>query len=166
MILRKAKESEIAEIWEIIGFAIEQRRLDGSSQWQDGYPNLQSIQNDFEKGYAHVVELDGQVLAYGAIIFDVEPAYSEIEGQWLTEDKYVCVHRVAVSPAGKGKGMAVYFFKELEKIAEENEVYSIKVDTNYDNAAMLHILDKLGYTYCGEVYFRGSARRAFEKVLQ
>ena len=26
-----------------------------------------------------------------------------------------------------------------------------KVDTNFDNAAMLHILKKLGYTYCGEV---------------
>ncbi len=39
------------------------------------------------------------------------------------------------------------------------------MDTNFDNTPMLRILEKLGYTYCGEVYFRGSARRAYEKVL-
>jgi hypothetical protein len=36
----------------------------------------------------------------------------------------------------------------------ENQVFSIKVDTNFDNLAMLHILEKLDYQYCGEVYFR------------
>jgi hypothetical protein len=30
---------------------------------------------------------------------------------------------------------------------------------------MLRVLEKLGYVYCGEVYFRGSARKAFEKKL-
>ncbi len=40
-----------------------------------------------------------------------------------------------------------------------------KVDTNFDNAAMLHILKKLGYTYCGEVYLAGGERKAFEKLL-
>ncbi|WP_409450858.1 hypothetical protein [Epilithonimonas sp.] len=40
-----------------------------------------------------------------------------------------------------------------------------KVDTNFDNAAMLQILKKLGYTYCGEVYLAGSERKAFEKLL-
>jgi hypothetical protein len=30
---------------------------------------------------------------------------------------------------------------------------------------MLKLFEKLGYQYCGEVYFRGSARKAFEKVI-
>lgn len=165
MVLRKALESELPACWEIIQYAIERRRQDGSRQWQDGYPNENSIRSDFENGYSYVVDDDGVLLAYGAIIFDVEPAYNDIEGQWLTEGEYVGVHRVAASPLAKGKGVARFFFTELEEIAKANEVYSIKVDTNFDNAPMLHLLDKLGYTYCGEVYFRGSARKAFEKVL-
>lgn len=36
---------------------------------------------------------------------------------------------------------------------------------NFDNAAMLHILKKLGYTYCGEVYLAGGERKAFETSL-
>ena len=166
MVLRKALENELTTIWEIMQYAIERRRLDGSRQWQDGYPNPDSIRADFEKGYSYVVEEDGVLLAYGAIIFDVEPAYNAIEGQWLTDGEYVGVHRVGASPRAKGKGIARFFFTELEEIAKANNVYSVKVDTNFDNGPMLHILDKLGYTYCGEVYFRGSARKAFEKVLR
>ncbi len=165
MLLRKALESELPAIWDIIQYAIERRRQDGSTQWQDGYPNPDSIRSDYDNGYSYVVVDDGVLLAYGAIIFDVEPAYNAIEGDWLTNGDYAGVHRVAASPLAKGKGVATFFFNELENVAKANGVYSIKVDTNFDNGPMLHILDKLGYTYCGEVYFRGSARKAFEKVL-
>ena len=30
---------------------------------------------------------------------------------------------------------------------------------------MLRILEKLSYTYCGEIIFGGAPRKAFEKVL-
>lgn len=39
------------------------------------------------------------------------------------------------------------------------------LDTNFDNAAMLHILKKLDYTYCGEVYLAAGERKAFEKLI-
>lgn len=164
-LLRKAVISEIPVIWEILQDAIEQRRLDGSTQWQDGYPNELSIENDIEKGYAYVLTEDDTILCYAAIIFDKEPAYENIEGKWLTDDDYVVIHRVAVSKLAKGKGIATKLFESLEGLSTENNVFSIKVDTNFDNIPMLKILDRLQYTYCGEVYFRGSARKAFEKKL-
>lgn len=165
MILRKANSSEIPVIWEILQQAIEQRRLDGSKQWQDGYPNEQSVRSDIEKGYGYVLEQNEKVIAYAAIIFDTEPAYEEIEGKWLTNGAYAVVHRVAVSNQVKGKGMATKLFEMTEDLCRDQKVYSIKVDTNFDNVPMLKIVDRLGYTYCGEVYFRGAARRAYEKML-
>lgn len=165
MILRKATPSEVPLIWDILQHAIEQRRLDGSKQWQDGYPNEQSIRDDIEKGYAHVLVEDETVIAYAAVIFDIEPAYAGIEGRWLTDGPYCVVHRVATAKAAKGKGLATTLFQMLEDLCKAQQVFSIKVDTNFDNIPMLKILDRLGYTYCGEVYFRGSARKAFEKVL-
>lgn len=165
MVLRKAHESELPVIWEILREAIEQRRLDGSRQWQDGYPNENSVRGDMENGYAYVLAEDGSIWAYAAIIFDKEPAYENIEGRWLTDGDYVVVHRVATSRLAKGKGVATRLFQMIEDFAPTQNVYSIKVDTNFDNIPMLKILDRLGYTYCGEVYFRGSARRAYEKVL-
>ena len=53
----------------------------------------------------------------------------------------------------------------IENLCIEQQIYSIKVDTNFDNIPMLKILDKLNYSYCGEIFFEGAARKAYEKVL-
>lgn len=165
MILRKAKQAELPLLWDILRYAIEQRRLDGSQQWQNGYPNENSLHTDFENGHAYVVEENGTALVYAAIIFDIEPAYTAIQGKWLTDGEYVVLHRVAASPLARGKRAATKLFELVEQLCKERNMHSIKVDTNYDNAPMLRIMEKLGYTYCGEVFFNGGARRAFEKVL-
>ncbi len=165
MVLRKAERAELPAIWEIIQHAIEQRRRDGSRQWQDGYPNPGTLENDFNQGMAYVVEEKGDLLLYAAVIFEPEPAYAAIEGRWLTDGPYLVLHRVATSSKAAGKGIGTVFFRMAEDLCQERGVPSIKVDTNFDNKPMLRILEKLGYTYCGEVYFRGSARRAYEKVL-
>lgn len=164
-VLRKATVAEVPLIWDILQDAIEQRRLDGSTQWQDGYPNELTIQNDIQNGYAYVLTENESILCYAAIIFEKEPAYEIIQGKWLTDGDYAVVHRVAASKLAKGKGIATKLFKNIEDICINNNIYSIKVDTNFDNIPMLKILDRLNYTYCGEVFFRGAARKAFEKKL-
>ncbi|MDO5656329.1 MAG: GNAT family N-acetyltransferase [Flavobacteriaceae bacterium] len=160
---RKATAADLPQIMEIIAFAIESRRLDGSQQWQDGYPNVQSIENDIMKGNGYILADPHQILFYSAIIFAPESAYEAIEGNWLSEGEYAVIHRMAVAKNGKGKGLAQKMLYNAEKLCREKGVFSLKIDTNFDNLAMLHLLEKLGYTYCGKVYFRGSARKAFEK---
>ncbi len=164
-LLRKACTGDKQRIWEILQQAIQLRKADGSAQWQDGYPNLEVIENDINKAYGYVLLLDEQIIAYVAIIFDVEPAYEIIEGTWLSNQDYAVIHRLAVAQDIKTKGGATFVMSEIEQIARAESVFSIRVDTNYDNVGMLRILDKLEYRYCGEVYFRGGARRAFEKLL-
>jgi GNAT superfamily N-acetyltransferase len=165
MILRKANFSEVTLIWSILQEAIEQRKQDGSDQWQNGYPNEHTVHEDITKGYAYVLIDNEMIVAYAAIIFGIEPAYNNIKGKWLTNDDYVVVHRVATSNASKGKGVATHLFKMIEDLCLQQNVYSIKVDTNFDNLPMLKIMDKLGYTYCGEIFFSGAPRKAYEKVL-
>ncbi|MFV0606976.1 MAG: GNAT family N-acetyltransferase [Niabella sp.] len=165
MIFRKAVFEDNDTVWEIISAAIAQRKADGSEQWQDGYPNTTTINNDIKKGYGYVLMDAGKMLGYAAIIFDGEPVYEKIEGRWLTDGEYVVVHRVAIAAEAKGRGLASRIMQEIENIAKANNIFSIKVDTNFDNMPMLHILKKMGYSYCGEVYFRGAARRAYEKII-
>ena len=165
-ILRKAEPNDQETIWEILQQAILRRKNDWSSQWQDGYPNSDTVRTDIENEFGYLLEIDGEIAAYSALIFNNEPAYENIEGKWLSDDDFFVVHRVAVSDQFLGKGIATKLFLEIENFAKQKQVFSIKVDTNFDNLAMLKILKKLNYTYCGEVYFRGSARKAFEKLLR
>ena len=165
MILRKATFSEKDIIWEILQQAIEQRKQDGSEQWQNGYPNEETVLDDITNGFGYVLVEQDSVIAYAAIIFGKEPAYEDIDGKWLTNQDYVVVHRVATSNAVKGRGVATHLFILIEELSSTQNVFSIKVDTNFDNIPMMRILGKLNYTYCGEIFFGGAPRRAYEKVL-
>jgi len=59
---RSAEEKDKDIIWEILQQAIERRRKDGSKQWQDGYPNVQTVETDIEKGNGYVVTLNREVV--------------------------------------------------------------------------------------------------------
>jgi GNAT superfamily N-acetyltransferase len=166
MILKRASLSDIPVIWDILQAAIAQRKEDGSTQWQDGYPNLETVNDDFVKGYAHVLVENDVVVAYAAIIFGEEPTYNNLQGEWLSHSDYVVVHRVATAAEYKGKGIATLLFEKIEALSKAKGVFSIKVDTNFDNFPMLRILEKLGYVYCGEIVVRGTPRKAFEKLFR
>lgn len=162
---RKAELSEITTIWAILKDAIARRKQDGSTQWQDGYPNPEIIQKDIAKGEGFVL-VDGEtIIGYSAVLINDEPAYEKIEGHWITNDDFVVIHRVAISEKYLGKGLAKMILKYIENFALNNTIYSIKADTNFDNLTMIKIFESSGYIYCGEVYFRGSPRKAYEKVL-
>lgn len=163
---RKAVNSEIPQIWEILKQAIARRKEEGSNQWQDGYPNPDVIQNDINKETGYVLIQDDLIVGYCAVLINDEPEYANIIGEWMTNSDFVVFHRVAISESYLGQGLAKKMFGFIEEIALKLNVKSIKVDTNFDNGPMLYLFEKLGYTYCGEVYFRGSPRRAFEKVLK
>src|SRR6186997_590364 len=134
---RKAELPDASAIWEILQQAIVRRKLDGSRQWQDGYPNEDSVQQDIEKGVGYVLTVDDNMAGYAAILINDEPAYAELKGTWLTNDDFVVVHRLAVSDQYLGQGIAQKIFRYTEELALENKIFSVKVDTNFDNAPML-----------------------------
>ena len=162
---RKAITQEIPQIWAIIQKAIQRRKADGSKQWQDGYPNEESIQKDVENEVGFVLTDGENIIGYSAVLINDEPEYANIEGKWLTDGDFMVYHRVAIAEEYLGKGFAKMMIENIHQYAIENSIYSVRADTNFDNHAMLKIFNDLGYSYCGEVYFRGSARRAFEKML-
>lgn len=163
---RKATSKDIPQIWKILQGAIERRKNDGSQQWQDGYPNEDSVRNDIQKSAGYVLAApDESIIGYTAILINDEPAYDKLDGNWLSNGDFVVVHRLAVSGDYLGQGFAQEIMRHTEDIAKQHNIYSVKVDTNFDNLGMLRVFEKLGYNYCGEVMLRGGMRKAFEKVL-
>lgn len=162
---RPAVETDTARILEIIRQAQAQMRALGSTQWQDGYPAQSDIAADIAHGYGRVLcNPSGGVIAYGAVCFDGEPAYDKLEGEWLTNEPYVVVHRLAVADGEKGRGVAAEFMRRTTTLAQERGVGSFRVDTNFDNRYMLRLLDTMGFVYCGKISYRSGERLAFEKL--
>lgn len=165
LFFRKAEQNDIPFIWKILQQCIVRRKSDGSTQWQEGYPNLKTVEKDVELSQAYVLVSDNQIIGTAALIVDLEPTYDHINGKWLTNGNFLVVHRVGISDAVLGRSLSLEIFKYAEEIAKSKNLNSIRVDTHKDNFAMLRILEKLEYSYCGEIEVRDGKRKAFEKVL-
>lgn len=162
---RKATLEDKEIIWKLLKQAIKRRKEDGSNQWQDGYPNEAIVANDIKNEFGYVLLDQDKIIGYSAVIINNEPEYEKIIGKWITYNDFVVVHRIVIAEEYLGKGLSKIILKHIEDFALKNKIKSIKVDTNFDNFAMMKIFESLGYIYCGEVFFRGSPRRAYEKVI-
>ncbi len=169
--LRKALHSDLGKIWEIMLQAKEMMRREGRCQWTEEYPLPVNIEHDIDKGYGYILYRDREsfkedVMAYGAVIFDGDPNYAVIRGEWLSKDNYVVLHRLAVSNKYKNMGVATLFMQRVEELARKDGVPAFRVDTNFDNVAMRRVFLKQKFIQCGEVTVGdGTPRIAYEKLL-
>jgi len=162
---REAKLNEVPKIWTILQQGIKLRKEQGSTQWQNGYPNEEVIKSDIKANEGFVLTKEQEVIGYCAILINNEPAYNNIDGKWITTSDFVVFHRIAVAEKFLRKGLGKKIISCIEEFAISNKINSVKADTNFDNLAMIKSFDKLGYTYCGEVEISGEPRKAYEKVL-
>ncbi len=162
---RKATPEDSGRAWEIILQAKALMASEGRKQWTEEYPATGNIADDIDNGVAYVLCVDDVPMVYGAVVFTGEPAYEQIKEGWLSHGDYVVVHRLAAADEARGKGLAQKFFDEVSALALSKGIHSFKVDTNFDNSAMLHIMEKCGFTYCGEIVYPQGSRLAFEKLI-
>lgn len=166
LLFRKAEETDITRIWEIIKQAKAQMQRLNSHQWDENYPALENIVKDIQSGDGYVFcNKENIVVTYGVISFNGESAYKEIEGKWTNNLPYMVVHRLAVAEEMKHQGLAKRFMLQAEEVSRNKGIYEFRIDTNFDNQYMLRLIDSLGFSYSGEVPYRGDKRKAFEKSI-
>ena len=98
MQLRKSTYDDVESVCRIIAQAQSQMRRLGIDQWQNGYPDRNSVLADVEAGVGYVMCEADTVIACGAVIFGADPNYARIEeGEWITEgsDYVTCVRKYA-----------------------------------------------------------------------
>ena len=164
MILRPTKIEDISRVIDIINQAKTYFKNNDIDQWQDGYPNEETIEKDIENNEAYVLEEDGVILGTCMVTIHAEPAYNRIEGKWILNCPYICVHRIAVDNEYKGKGLASTILDQV--VAMYPDYHSVRMDTHHDNLSMQSFLTKYGFKYCGEITLKsGALRRAYEKRI-
>lgn len=141
------------------------QREQGFIQWTDDYPNRSTIEEDIEKGIDYVVKAENRIAGYMCIDFSGEPAYENIEGKWHSDLPYGVIHRMAFDKAFRGIGLADITFSLIEKFCLKKGVSYIRIDTDFPNKRMQHILKKNGFKNCGIITLRGSGRLAFDKLF-
>lgn len=167
MRFRKTTEKDIDNVMKIIDEAKEYFKREGIDQWQNGYPNSDTIYADIKNNSSYVLESENGILATAMVSFEKDKTYNKIyEGEWLSNKDYAVIHRIAVSKDSKGKGIAANIISKVEELCKEKDVNSIKIDTHKDNISMQRLLEKTGFKYCGIIFLEDNSKRiAFEKLM-
>lgn len=164
-LFRQAQDTDLPAVADILAKAVETMLAEGKKQWTWEYPNAVHVRADIAAGRAFVLESEGRVVGYAAVVLDGEPAYADIDGEWQGEGPYVAAHRFAVLREEKRRGLGLALLSAIEEYGRGKGAVSFRIDTNYDNTAMLGLLRKAGFGFRGEVRYPQGKRLAFEKLL-
>ncbi|MFI3324959.1 MAG: GNAT family N-acetyltransferase [Clostridia bacterium] len=168
MIIRRSTMEDIpamVSLYESARKSMAEMNLD---QWQGATPNADTAKIDVEKKQGVVCVEDGEIIATAAVYVGDEITYKKLDsGSWFVDSEvYGVVHRLAVSPNHKRKGIAYKLMEYGTEITKEAGIKSVRCDTHIDNIPMQNAMNKFGFKYCGEItILDGTSRIAFEYVL-
>lgn len=145
--LRRAQLQDLTAIMKIIDDAKELLKKNGSPQWQNGYPNQETLTQDIAMQTNWVLINDNKVAATATLQLTPEPTYRNItQGQWQQPDEpYATIHRVAISSNYRGQGLSKLLFSNLLTVGQMQGIKNFRVDTHRSNKAMQHIAENFNF---------------------
>lgn len=162
MIIRLAELREKDEILSIYDSArVFMRESGNPNQWAGKYPDEDTVLRDIENEKLYVCKENEDILAVFYYNVGIDPTYLKIyDGEWLDDEPYGVIHRIAVSDKARGKGVAkVCFDFAYDKCG------NVRIDTHRDNIPMQRALEKNGFTRCGIIYLaNGDERIAYQRA--
>ena len=154
--IRRAEQADMERILEIYGIARKFMTENGNpTQWQNGYPWRDMLEEDIQLERLFVVEDD---TVCGVFMFTIgdDPTYGYIEGSWRSAEPYGVIHRIA----GVGGGI---FEAALQYCTQQ--IYHLRIDTHADNKPMQHVVEKAGFSRRGIIYVEdGTPRIAYDRI--
>ncbi|MCL2572758.1 MAG: GNAT family N-acetyltransferase [Defluviitaleaceae bacterium] len=163
MTIRKTTLQDLPKVMEIYAYAQAYMKESGNpKQWGDVHPPQKVVEADIEAGTSYVCINDNEIAAVFYFNIEEEPTYKKIDGQWLNQEPYGVIHRIARAPNQKGAGAYAINWCSTQHP-------NIRIDTHKDNAAMLKLMQNLNFTHCGIIWIEHmdgilDERLAFQKV--
>lgn len=158
--IRKTQTEDLERIGEIFSVARKYMADNGNpTQWGQDRPSLDLVIDDIAKGNSYVVTDDGKIVGTFAYIPGIEETYLEIDGAWIDDAPYGTIHRIASDGSVRGVFDAALDFAQ-------SQGRDVRIDTYKDNATMLHLIRRSGFTECGIIIVDdGTPRIAFQKKI-
>ncbi len=155
--IRPATLTDLDNILAIYARARTYMRETGNpTQWGSTSPALAVLLDDIQHQQLYVLEDQQIIHAVFALIPGDDPTYRYIDGQWLNNEPYAAIHRVASAGIRKGVlGECLAYCKD--------QYTDLRIDTHHDNKIMQHLVPKFGFKRCGVIYLEnGDPRIAYQ----
>ncbi|QBP18947.1 GNAT family N-acetyltransferase [Acetilactobacillus jinshanensis] len=161
--VRPAQVKDAPAILNIVNFAKQYLKSQHINQWQNNYPNPQSIKHDINGKACYVLTVNHRVAGIASLIPGPDKSYLKIQnGSWIngTRAPYMTIHRVAISPNFRGQGLSQMLMSNLITLAIDKGYHDIRIDTHPDNKGMQHIITKNGFVKRGIIHTLEGGKQA------
>lgn len=169
VVVRKAILSDLDAVLEIYKQARLKFAEEGTYQWHGNYPNEDDFYYDIKNHHLVVACKDDIVVGVMTIQTSIDENYENCDTvKWLNENKYIAIHRIAVSKNCLKMGVGSSLIKYAIDYSKIVNVNNIKVDTHERNFDMKKLITKFGFVYCGKItlLIKKELRDAYQKVIE
>ncbi len=133
----------------------------GIPQWDEIYPDSQTLAKDIERQELHVIETEGRVAGLIVINEEQPPEYNGVE--WRYPGPVLVVHRLTIDPAWQRRGLATRLMDFAEETAALKGCACVRLDAFTRNPAAFTLYEGRGYRKAGVVRFRKGEFFCYEK---
>lgn len=167
---RKASIDDLDLVLDIYNDAINKFEIEKTFQWTKGFPpNEDSFRSDLINNDIFVCLDNEKVIGVMTCILTGEDDYLEIDGEWLNDEPYLTIHRIAVSKEYYGKGIGYSLISYAKEFALKNKLNNIRIDTHELNLDMRKMLERNGFIRCGIIKLRNKnndLRDAYQLAIE
>ena len=146
----KAEIDHVLDVVFLLREVVRDMNSRGFYHWNTGYPNPDIIEKDIKIGNLFMV-LDNYA-CIGMIVMNDEmsPEFNNIK--WNTNaGKVLYIHRLAVHPLWRGKGVTEKMLGFAEKYGKENGYTSLRLDVYDLNDHRINILKNRKFNEAGQI---------------
>ena len=162
--IRRADREDIDALEVLVRDCVAAMRAAGIEQWDEVYPNRESLAGDIGAGTLEVLCDGDGVVACITIDQNLDPLWRGMDWNSAGEPA-AAVHRLMVHPSQQGKGCAKTLMLHAEQVARERGCHSIRLDSFLQNPAAMALYPRLGYRRTGTATMRKGEFAGFEKLL-
>jgi ribosomal protein S18 acetylase RimI-like enzyme len=157
--IRKATVLDLNSIMQITKACAKHMINQQIYQWNEHYPNRNAFENDVQRDELYVYVQNN--ICIGCIVITTIKDVEYIPIEWLTKDKNIYIHRLAVHPKYQGKGIAQHMMTFAENYAKINGYSSVRLDTFSQNKRNQKFYETRGYKRLGNIYFPKQSKHPF-----
>ena len=157
--IRKATVLDLNSIMQITKACAKHMINQQIYQWNEHYPNRNAFENDVQRGELYVYVQNN--ICIGCIVITTIKDVEYVPIEWLTKDKNIYIHRLAVHPKYQGKGIAQHMMTFAENYAKINGYSSVRLDTFSQNKRNQKFYETRGYKRLGNIYFPKQSKHPF-----
>ena len=167
MIIRKAQNTDLDNIMKMYKSCVTGMIKNGIDQWDDTYPDTETIVQDLENQTYYVVEEKGEIIGGINIDQNQDPTYLDINWE-DSSNQFFVVHRLAVKEEIWNKKIGKDLMIFTEKLVTEKGLKSIRLDTYSGNPKAMEFYIRLGYRELGSINLKPDKNEyyCFEKIIR